>query len=48
MRNRAFSVIDKGESGTLDYILATSSAEAQRVGDLVHYHVNADETPALE
>lgn len=48
MINTCCGAAGQGESGTLDYILATSSAQAQRLGNLVFYHVNADETSALE
>lgn len=40
--------LKKGESGTLDYIIASASAASQKLGETVHYSVNADETGALE
>ncbi|CAM9353872.1 unnamed protein product [Ascophyllum nodosum] len=42
------SYVYYGESGTLDYILASATAARQRVGETVHYQVNAEEPAGLE
>lgn len=43
----SFIIDPQAQLGTLDYILASSTALGQRSGDVLHYHINADEADVL-